>query len=108
MAPKRKISFDKTEIALYDDSGKRPRILNLTYERITSIQMDHSTMRYLGVLKKPSDRIAIQVRSLENPVCLYSAKEGELFNEYVEGLRTFCKENRITLHDYLAHPEQQK
>ncbi len=108
MAAKTKISFDKTEISVYDDSGKRPQIFNLTYERITSIQFDHNTMRYLGLLKKPSDRILIQVRGRENPIILYSAKEGDKFEGYVDGLRKFCKENRITLHDYLAHPEMQK
>ena len=108
MAVKEKISFDKTEISVYDDGGKRPQIYNLTYERITSIQMDHDTMRYMGFLKKPSDRILIQVRGMENPVILYSAKEGDRFNGYVEGLRKFCKDNRITLHDYIAHPEEQK
>ena len=108
MAIKEKVTFDKTEVIVYDDSGKRMQILNLTYDKITSVQLDHSTMRYMGVLKKPSDRIAITIRGLENPVVLYSAKEGEKFNEYVEGFRKFCKDNRISLHDYLAHPEEQK
>ena len=108
MAMKEKVSFDKTEISVYDDGGKRPQIYNLTYERITSIQLDHGFMRYLGVLKKPSGRIMIQVRGRELPIILYSAKEGDKFQGYVDGLRKFAKENRITLHDYLAHPEEQK
>ncbi len=108
MAAREKITFDKTEISVYDDGGKRPQIYNLTYERIMSIQLDHGFMRYLGVLKKPSDRIVIQVRNREEPVILYGVKEGDKFQGYIEGLRKFAKDNRITLHDYIAHPEEQK
>ena len=108
MAAREKITFDKTEISVYDDSGKRPVILNLTYERIMSIQFDHGQMPFMGIFKKPSDRIMFQVRGLENPVILYKAREGDKFDGYIEGLRKFAKDNRITLHDYLANPEQQK
>ena len=108
MAFKDKITFDKTEVSIYDESGKRPVIYNLTYERITSIQFDRGFMRSMLFLKKPSDRIVVQVRGIEDPVILYSAREGEKFQGYVDGLRKFARDNRITLHDYLAHPEEQK
>lgn len=106
MATKQKITFDKTEISVYDDGGKQPVILNLTYERITSIQFDHGQMPFMGVFKKPSDRIMLQVRGRETPVILYKLREGEKFDEYVEGLRKFAKDNRITLHDYLMSPQK--
>ena len=105
MAKRDKISFDKTEISLYDDYGSRPRILNLTYDRITSIQFDRSSMRVFGILKKPTDRIMFQIRGLELPVFLYRAREGEDFDRYMEGLRKFARENRITLRDELSPKE---
>ena len=99
--PKNKITFDKTEVCILDDSGKCQQLLNLTYDRITSIQFDHSTMPFLGIFKKPSDRIMVSIRGLEKPCILYSAREGEFFQGYVDGLRKFAKDNRITLHDHL-------
>ena len=73
MAFKETITFDRTEMIVYAKLGKRPAILNLTYERIISIRLDHGTMPFLRILKKPSDRIAIQLRRFEKPVILYSA-----------------------------------
>jgi hypothetical protein len=102
MAAKNKISFDKTEICVLDESGKRPMIFNLTYDKIPSIQFDHATMPVMGIFKKPTDRIMIQVRNREQPIFLYRLKEEQYFDEYITGLRKFAKENRITLHDYLA------
>ena len=107
MAFKETITFDRTEMIVYAKLGKRPAILNLTYERIISIRLDHGTMPFLRILKKPSDRILIQLRRMENPVILYSAVLGEQFDGLAEGVRRFCKENRVTLYDYLAHPENQ-
>lgn len=101
MAKKNKITFDKTEVCILDDSGKRQAILNLSFERITSIQFDHGSMPFMGIFKKPSDRIVVTVRGLENPCILYSAREGENFQGYVDGLRKFAKDNRITLRDNL-------
>ena len=103
MAKQDSITFDKTEISVYSLSGKRPAIYNLTYERIVSIQLDHSEMKYMVFMKKPSDRICIQIRGMEAPLILYSAKVDK-FNEYCDGLRKFCKDNRITLRDYLNAP----
>ena len=103
MAKHETITFDKTEISIYDVSGKRPAIYNLTYERITSIQLDHSEIKKFYFFKKPSDRIMVQIRGMENPLNIYAVNEPK-FDEYCDGLRKFCKENRITLRDYLSNP----
>ncbi len=106
MADKDKVLFDKTEVSVYTVISGHQTILNLPYDKITSIQFDHDTLRTMLVLKKATDRIVINVRGMEDPVVLYSVKEGEKFSKYVDGLRKFAKDNRITVHDYLAHPEQ--
>ena len=35
-----KILYDKTEIIVVDETGKRPALLNLTYDKIISISFD--------------------------------------------------------------------
>ena len=107
MAFRQTITFDKTEIILYAMLRKRPAIMHLTGERIISIQMDHGRMPVLGIFRKPSDRIVFQLRRFEDPIILYSAAVGEQFGELADGMRKFCHDNRITLRDYLAHPEFQ-
>ena len=98
MAFQQTVTFDKTEIILYAMLRKRPAIMHLTGERIISIQLDHGKMPVLGIFRKPSDRIVFQLRRFEDPIILYSATVGEQFGH----------DNRITLRDYLAHPEAQE
>ncbi len=108
MAFRETITFDKTEIILYAMLRNRPAIMHLTGERIVSIQLDHGTMPVFGIFRRPSDRIVFQLRRFEDPVILYSAVLGEKFGELADGMRKFCHDNRITLRDYLAHPEAQR
>ena len=104
---KSKLVFDKTEMCLVDETGKNPCLLNLTYDKITNVTFDHGTMPYFKFFKKPSDRIVISIRGkvdsmgLPLPCIYYSAREGAKFQEYLDGLRKFCKDNRITVYDQL-------
>ncbi|NLD87025.1 MAG: hypothetical protein GX633_02035 [Clostridiales bacterium] len=102
---KRRIIFDKTEISVVDMSGKNPVRINLTYDKIISIQLDRGFKKKFYFLKKECDRIMIKMRGRENPIPIYSVDD-QYFEEYVSGLRKFAKDNRITLYDYLAKSEE--
>lgn len=95
------MNFDKTEVCINYHGDGRPKILNLNVDRIVSIQFDHGFKRKLLVKKVPCDIITITVRGLEEPFKLYSHEEGEYWPSYIEGLRKFCHDNRITLRDNL-------
>ena len=107
MAFRETITFDTGEIIVCARIRKRPVILNLTAERIISIQLDHGKMPVFGIFRRPSDHIVFQLRRFEEPIILYSAVLGEQFSELADGVRRFCHDNRITLRDYLASPEAQ-
>ncbi len=101
---KRMLTFDKTELSVVDLSGKNPVRHNITYDKIISIQLDHSEKKVFLFTKKPCDRILIKKRGSETPIPVYSLND-PLFDEYLDGIRKFAKENRITLYDYLKASE---
>ncbi len=101
MAARSKILYDKTEIIVVDTSGKRAVALNLTYDKVVSIQFDNSTVTKL-FKKVPSEKITITVRGRENPVVFYQAEEAQFWDEYKRDLQKFVKDNRISFRNNLA------
>ena len=93
-----KILYDKTEIIVVDETGKRPALLNLTYDKIVSIAFDNCKE---GVMKKPSEKISITVRGKEVPLVYYKGKEKEKFDKYKEILTKFAKDNKISFYNNL-------
>jgi hypothetical protein len=99
---KRMIAFDKTEIVLGVTGGRQLQVLNLTYDKIVSIAFDKAKMKLPFFRTKESDAIIITVRGREFPVMYYREKEKQLFDEYLAGMETFAKDNRITFYNKLA------
>ena len=100
MAKKERILFDKTEIVAVVVNGKSVQVLNLTYDKIVSIQFDKAVARGLFG-SKPSEKITITVRGREAPVVYLKHKEGDFFEGYKAGLAKFAKDNKISFHDGL-------
>ena len=59
---KEKLLIDKTELVAADLHIKKPRVLNLTYDRITGIYFEPVEVRFLVFLKKKTDRIRVAYR----------------------------------------------
>jgi len=95
-----KIVFDKTEVVLTDTYGKRVVTHNLTFEKIVNIRFDNVKVRNV-LWMVPTRRIAITVRGRENPIVIYEFKDKEYFERYMDGLRKFAKDNRISFYDEL-------
>ncbi len=94
-----KILYDKTEIIVVDETGKRPALLNLTYDKIISISFDKCKE---GLFGKPSEKISITVRGKEKPLEYFRGKEGqEKFDRYKEMLVKFCKDNKVSFYNNL-------
>lgn len=94
-----KIMYDKTEIIVVDETGKRPALLNLTYDKVISIAFDKCKE---GLFKKDSEKISITARGKEKPLTYYKGKEGaEKFERYKEMLTKFAKDNKISFYNNL-------
>ena len=101
MAINEKIMFDKTEIIFVDLSGKRAQVINLPYDKITSVHFDKTKVKGLFG-SKDSERISISVRGKEQPLTLVQAKEkADLWEGYKNGLDKFCKDNRVSFYNEL-------
>jgi hypothetical protein len=96
------IMFDKTEIIVVDDSGKRAQIVSLTYDKIVSIQFDLIETKVSLFKKGPSDAIIITIRGRETPIVFVRVRNREFFDDYMAGMEKFAKDNRITLYNKLA------
>jgi len=102
MAIDNKILFDKTEIVFIDTYGKRTATLNLTYDKIVSVQFENSTYRKLFKVV-PSEKIKLTIRGREEPLYLLEAREkAEYWQGYKDGLAKFCKDNRVSFHNDLT------
>ncbi|MGI5900341.1 MAG: hypothetical protein ACOX8S_10540 [Christensenellales bacterium] len=95
-----KILYDKTEIVVVDLSGKRAQALNLTYDKIVSIQFDNSTFSKL-FKKVPSEKITITIRGRETPVVFFEELEKKYWDQYKSDLTKFAKDNRISFRNNL-------
>ena len=100
MAPRTKIIFDKTEIVVMDTSGKKAQVLNLTYEKIVSIQFDATVVKQL-FSSKPTEKITITIRGREKPLVFFKHQEASFFDEYKVGLEKFAKDNRVSFRNNL-------
>jgi len=101
MMARDKIVFDKTEMVLTDNYGKRVVTHNLTYDKIVNIRFDNAKVRKL-LWSVRTRRIAITVRKRENPIVIYEFMDKEYFEKYMEGLRKFAKDNRVSFYDDLG------
>ena len=95
-----KILYDKTEIIAVDLSGKRAQALNLTYEKIISIQFDNDTVSKL-FKKVPSEKISITIRGREAPLVYYQVEEKGYWDQYKNDLTKFAKDNRVSFRNNL-------
>lgn len=102
---RRMLTFDKTELSVVDLSGKNPVRHNLTYDKIISIQIEHSEKKVFFFMKKPCDVILINRRGSDKLIPVYSLND-PFFEEYLEGIRKFAKENRVSIYDYIANPDK--
>jgi len=104
MAKHPKMIFDKTEVTIVDETGKRARLLNLSYEDITSITLE--PCRTTKLFKTIDDeRLSFRVRRHEQPLTYLASKEyGDFFQQYKEQVIQFAKENRITFYNYVDNP----
>ena len=91
-----KIVFDKTELMIVDESGKRPVLRDITYDKITSIVFEPCKE---GLFRKDSEKISLIVRGLGKPIEFFKGKEKVKFIFYNEGLDVFAKENKVSLYD---------
>ena len=86
---------DKTEIVVIDTSGKITQGINLAYHKILRIAFNPCVE---GFFKKPSQKITIDVNGRATPFEFYRKKEGDKrFENYLDILTTFAKDNKITL-----------
>lgn len=94
-----KLMFDKTEIIAVDETGKRPKLLNLTYDKITSVAFDKCKE---GLFKKDSEKISLTVRGKDVPLEYFKGKEGAArFESYKTNLEAFCKANKVSFYNNL-------
>ena len=91
-----KIVFDKTELMVVDESGKRPELRDITYDKITSVAFDKCKE---GLFRKDSEKISMTVSGLGKPIEFFKGKEKDKFDFYKENLAAFCKENKVSLYD---------
>jgi len=56
-------------------------------------------------MKKPCDVILINRRGSDKLIPVYSLND-PFFEEYLEGIRKFAKENRVSIYDYIANPDK--
>ena len=95
-----KILYDKTEIIVVDLSGKRAQALNLTYDKIVSIQFDNATVSKL-FKKIPCEKITITIRGKEAPIVYFEADEKKNWEQYKTDLTKFAKDNKISFRNNL-------
>ncbi len=102
---KEKLLIDKTELVAADLHIKKPRVLNLTYDKITGIYFEPAEVRFLVFLKKKTDRIRVAYRGqpMNQPLYFLRSEEGDArFEQYMAGLRKFAWDNQIPLTDQLS------
>lgn len=88
---------DKTEIVLIDTSGKIPKGINVTHDKIIRISFNPCTETKFFFFEKPSERITIEING-RGPFEFFRLTEGEdRFDRYKDILTEFAKNNRISL-----------
>ncbi len=80
--------------------GKKKRTLrsNFPYRKIQSVTIEPCKERML-FKSVPSQRIVIKAVGVIGPIFYYQSKEQEFFEDYKNGFRKFCRENRVPLYD---------
>ena len=94
----RKMNFDKTEIVIGFDGGKRFEIINLPYSDIQRIQFDKVVERKL-FKKVPSEKISIFTGKRAGPIVYTMLDNKQFWDEYKTGLAKFATNNHLTFED---------
>ena len=91
--PKECLRFDKTEIAAEYFIGNKHEIADLKGEDIASVAIEPCKV---GLFKnKQGERIVITTAIPAAPIFYYRHKNKKVFDQYVEGLELFCKNNGV-------------
>jgi hypothetical protein len=108
MASKERIFIDKTEIVCGIVMGTSATRVNIRASDITEITF--SAMEAKKLLKKEmKEMLTIKVKSQQYPYVITKEKMDEKYWEgYKSGLKTFCKNNRITFNDFTSMPAPQQ
>ena len=95
---RRNINFDRTEVVIGFNDGKRFSVLNLQYSDIQRIQFDSfSEMKLFR--KVPSEKISITTAKRAEPIVYTRGKNAQFWDEYKAGFRKFAENNSITFAD---------
>lgn len=98
---KEHLLFDKTELMAVVRMGNNFAVKNLKYSDILSIAFKPCEKK--GLFKStPSECIELKVKNQNQPIYYYKHEEGKFWDGYIAGLKTFAKNNRITLSDELS------
>ncbi len=98
---KEHLLFDKTEIMAVVRFGNNYAMKNLKYSDILEITFKPCEKK--GLFKStPSECIELKVKNQNQPITYFKYDEGKFWDGYIAGLKTFAKNNRITLVDELS------
>lgn len=90
---KEHIIFDKTELVVAILGGPEARMENVKYSDVINVTFRSGGT---GLFAKGE---AIEIKTKRTPIVFEQKKEKKFWDGYKDGLRKFCKDNRITLND---------
>ncbi|NMA38499.1 MAG: hypothetical protein GX942_09390 [Papillibacter sp.] len=104
MASKERIFIDKTEIVCGLLMGTTATRVSIKASDI--IEVSFSAMEVKKLLgKQKKEMLTIKVKSQQFPYVITKEKMDEKYWEsYKTGMKTFCKNNRITFNDFSSMP----
>jgi hypothetical protein len=102
MASKERIFIDKTEIVCGMVMGTSATRINIRASDIIEITISAFEAKKLLKTEK-KEVITIKVKNQQDPYVITKEKMDEKYwNGYKAGMKTFCRNNRITFNDFTA------
>lgn len=94
MAPRPRLTFDKTELVLIDTEAKKPTVHNLTRDDLVRFRLQKKRAFVLFRFVE-DDVLELHVRGQIEPLLMRRRRNRELFDSYLDGTRKFCEANQI-------------
>ena len=98
MAPRPRLTFDKTELVLIDTEAKKPTVHNLTRDDLVRFRLQKKRAFVLYRFVE-DDVLELHVRGQIEPLLMRRRRNRELFDSYLDGTRKFCEANQIPFVD---------
>lgn len=95
------LMFDKTEITMIIVTNKSARAMNITYDKIQSINIGKAKTKKFGIIPTEDDAITFRIAGFVDEIPFFRSKEKAFFDGYVTEAEAFAKRNRLTFYNNL-------